>query len=100
MHSRKWFAFAVGSLIAISAGVASAQNVVVRVRPPRDVVERRIAAPGRGYVWIPGYQRWTGNTYAWVPGRWEQPPRAHARWVPYRWERRGHDWVLRDGHWR
>ena len=28
MHSRKWFALAVGSFIAISTGVASAQEIV------------------------------------------------------------------------
>jgi hypothetical protein len=100
MQSRKWLTFAIGSFIAISAAEATAQNIVVRVRPPHAVVERRIPAPGPGYVWIPGYQRWTGNTYAWVPGRWEMPPRPHARWAPYRWQKHGHTWVLRDGHWR
>ena len=100
MFSRKWLAFAVGSFIALGAGVASAQGVVVQVRPPRAVVERRIPAPGANYVWIPGYQRWTGHTYEWVPGRWEVPPRPRARWVPYRWEHHGRNWTLREGHWR
>jgi WXXGXW repeat (2 copies) len=100
MQSRKWIPLVLGGFIAMSAGLASAQEIVVRVPPPRAVVERRVPAPGRGYIWVPGYQRWTGNGYAWVPGRWELPPRPHARWVPYKWERRGHTWVLRDGRWR
>jgi len=100
MHSRKWFAFAIGSFIAVSADLATAQDVVIRARPPQAVLERRAPAPGRGYVWTPGYQRWSGSRYVWVPGRWQQPPRLGARWVPYRWERRGPGWVMRDGHWR
>lgn len=100
MKSRKWFAFALGSFIALSAGLASAQDNVVRVRPPHAVVEKRMPAPGAGYAWIPGYQRWTGKTYEWVPGRWEMPPRPHARWVPHKWEKHGNTWVLREGRWR
>ena len=100
MHSQKWLAFVVAIFLVGSAVMAFADDVVVRVRPPHALQERRVPAPGPGYVWIPGYQRWNGNGYAWEPGRWENPPRPHARWVPHRWEKRGHTWVLRDGHWR
>lgn len=79
---------------------AFGQEVVIRVAPPRPVVERRVVAPGPGYVWIAGYHRWTGNAYVWVPGRWELPPRPHARWVAHRWVRRNGGWVLVEGHWR
>jgi YXWGXW repeat-containing protein len=99
MSSGKWMGFILGSLIAFNGASAWAQ-VVVRVRPPRAVVERRTVPPDRGYVWVPGYQRWDGNRYAWVPGTWQRPPRPNARWVPYRWERRGNGWVLREGRWR
>lgn len=37
---------------------------------------------------------------AWVPGRWEQPPRPPARWVSHRWTHQRHGWVLVEGHWR
>ena len=49
--------------LAIAMGVGSlhAEEVIVKVRPPRDVVETRVAAPGPGYVWIGGYHQWNGN---------------------------------------
>jgi len=82
------------------AMTASAADVVIRVAPPRAVVERRGPRPSRDHVWIGGYQRWDGNRYAWAPGRWEQPPRRHAHWVASRWVHRGGGWVLMEGHWR
>lgn len=84
---------------ALALGVASAE-VVIRIAPPRPVVERRMASPGRGYVWVSGYHRWDGNAYAWAPGRWEQPPRARARWVAHRWRHNRGGWELQEGHWR
>jgi S1-C subfamily serine protease len=86
--------------IAIGFGSVQAQEVVVRVRPPREVVETRVAAPGPGYVWIGGYHQWNGNAYVWAPGRWEQPPRPHAVWVRHRWVHRHGGYVLVEGHWR
>jgi hypothetical protein len=79
---------------------ALAEEVVVRVRPPRPIIEARMASPGPGYVWINGYHRWDGNAYAWNAGRWEQPPRPNARWVAHRWVRRGNGYVLVEGRWR
>jgi hypothetical protein len=79
---------------------ATAGEIVVRVAPPAAVVETRGHAPGAGYVWIGGYHRWDGNAYAWTPGRWETPPRRHARWVPHRWHRRHGEYVFAEGHWR
>ena len=100
MHSRKWLAFVVAILVASSASVALAEDVVVKVKPPHGMTERRAPMPGPGYVWIPGYQSWTGNGFAWEAGRWEAPPKPHAKWVPYRWQKRGHTWVLQEGHWQ
>ena len=85
------------SALTFSAGAA---EVIVRVAPPAAIVETRPVAPGAGYVWIGGYHRWDGAAYAWVPGRWELPPRPRARWVAHRWVRRGGGWVLVEGHWR
>ena len=82
------------------AVTAMAAEVIVRIAPPRPVVERAIAAPGPGYVWVPGFHRWDGAAYAWVPGRWELPPRPRARWIAARWVRRRGGWVLIEGHWR
>ncbi|MGO4886051.1 MAG: YXWGXW repeat-containing protein [Bryobacteraceae bacterium] len=83
----------------LTLGPAFAE-VVVKVAPPAAVVETRPAAPGPGYVWIDGYQNWNGSAYVWVPGRWEMPPRPHARWVAHRWVHRHGGYVMVEGHWR
>ena len=83
----------------LSAGAASAQ-ISVRIGPPRPLVERRLPPPGRGYVWVNGYQRWDGNRYVWTPGRWELPPRPRARWQQYRWVKRHGEWHMEEGRWR
>jgi len=79
---------------------ASAAEVFVRVAPPAPIVERRVPTPGPGYVWIAGYHRWDGAAFAWVPGRWELPPRRHARWAQAHWVRRHGGWVFVEGRWR
>lgn len=79
---------------------ASAQEVVIRERPPHDVDEHRGPAPEHGYVWISGYQRYDHDHYEWVPGRWERPPHQHAVWMGYHWEHHHDHWVLIEGHWR
>jgi hypothetical protein len=79
---------------------ATAAEIVVRVAPPRAIVERRPPQPGRNYIWTAGYHRWDGRAYVWVPGAWIAPPRQRARWVAHHWQRRGHDWVFVEGHWR
>lgn len=84
---------------ALSVNVFAA-DVFVRVAPPRPLVERRVAAPGPGYVWTPGYQRWDGHAYAWAPGAWVMPPRPHAHWVAHRWVHRRGGYVMMEGHWR
>jgi hypothetical protein len=88
---------ALGLMLAI--GAANAQ-VYVNVAPPRPLVEHRVAAPGPGYIWTPGYHRWDGRAYVWTPGAWVRPPHPHAHWVAHRWEHRPGGWVLVEGHWR
>ena len=88
--------------VAVSpACAASRSRLYVRVGPPAPIVETRVVAPGPDYVWIPGYHHWNGSAYAWVAGRWDRPPRAHATWVPGRWVREGRrGWYFVEGHWR
>ncbi len=89
--------------LLLSAGLALSAvgaEVVVRVGPPRAIVETRGPAPGPGYVWIPGYHNWDGSRHVWVAGRWERPPRPGARWEAHRWVRRNGGYVLMEGHWR
>ena len=97
MFRRGLIAAAFAGVLALSA---SAQEIIVRTRPPHPLAERRVRAPGRGYVWTPGYHRWDGRAFVWAPGAWVQPPRAHARWEPAHWVRRHHEWVFVGGHWR
>ena len=77
-----------------------AAQVYVTIAPPKPLVERRIPAPGPGYVWVPGYHRWEGGAYAWTAGRWVMPPRPHARWVAGHWTHRSRGWVWVEGRWR
>jgi hypothetical protein len=82
------------------AFTAASAEVVVKVRPPHVVVETRGAPPSSSHVWVSGYHRWDGHAYGWTPGRWEQPPRPHARWVAHRWVHRNGGYVLVEGHWQ
>src|SRR5215831_12231709 len=94
----KLMKFALAGMLAM--GSAMAADVVIRVGPPRPLVERRGPPPGREYVWINGYHQYDGGHYVWVPGRWDAPPRRHAHWVAHHWVRRNGGWVLVEGHWR
>jgi hypothetical protein len=78
---------------------AMAGEIVVKIAPPKIVVEKRGHPPSPDHVWVSGYQRWDGNAYHWNEGRWEQPPRHHAHWVAHHWVHRHGGWVLIDGHW-
>ena len=90
-----------GAVFAVGLSyTASAADVVVRVAPPRARVEHRGPAPGRGFVWTPGYQRWDGRAYVWMPGSWVNPPRPRAHWVAPHWVHRRGGWVFVEGHWR
>ena len=40
---------------------AMAGEIVVRIAPPRMVIERRGPPPSRNHVWIQGYHNWDGN---------------------------------------
>jgi hypothetical protein len=88
------FAFAVG------IGGVQAADIVVKIAPPRAVVEHREARPSPQHVWIAGYHRWDGNNYAWEKGRWEVPPRANAVWIAPRWTHRKDGYVFAEGRWK
>jgi hypothetical protein len=83
----------VALLALLCAGVGVAQTVV-RIAPPPPVRVGVVGhAPRRGCVWVGGYQRWTGNRYVWVAGKWVRPPRAGAVWVSPPWRVSG-VWIL------
>jgi|ERR1700722_5778393 hypothetical protein len=86
--------------IALGIGSVQAEDVVIKTRPPRAVVETRTARPGPDHVWIGGYQRWDGKAYAWTPGRWEAPPHPHATWVAPRYVHKDGGYVFVEGRWK
>ena len=68
--------------MSLLVGSASAQ-IVVRIGPPPPPRHEFVpVAPGRGYVWVPGFHQYDGRAYVWVPGHYVMPPHPHARWVP------------------
>ena len=92
-------------LIAVSGfflavGAANAQIVVRIGPPPPRPVEVVPAAPHADWVWVPGYHRWDGHGYVWVPGAYRRPPHHGAVWVAGEWreERGGHVWHA--GYWK
>ena len=97
MLKKTWMSLVFAGLLTAS-GLAA--EVVVRVGPPRPLVERRGPAPGRGYVWTNGYHRYDGRAYIWSPGSWQQPPRRNARWQQHRWHKRHGEYVYQEGRWR
>lgn len=99
--SRSFINAAVGALLFVTAACATPSGrVYLRVGPPAPIVERRIEAPGPGYIWQPGYYRWDGREYRWVPGRYELAPRPRATWVPGHWAHDRGGWYWIDGRWR
>jgi hypothetical protein len=90
------------ALFAVAVGIGSAQaaEVVVKIAPPKPIVEHRAVRPSPEHVWVAGYHRWDGNAYVWEAGRWEKPPHAHAVWVAPKWEHRKDGYVMTEGHWR
>jgi WXXGXW repeat (2 copies) len=88
------------SLVTVAACADVRGRVFVRVGPPPPRVEAVVAAPGPGYVWVPGYYRWDGAVYVWTPGRYLRPPRPRARWVAGHWVHNRRGWYYVEGRWR
>jgi len=79
----------------------SAQQVVVKVRPPAPRVVVKPVKPGRNFVYISGYWKWNPrrNRYVWVDGSWVRSRPGYV-YVTGRWRRvnRGFVWV--PGRWK
>jgi hypothetical protein len=85
-------------IVAALAGMApAAEAAVVVVAPPAVRVEP-VPAARPGWVWAPGYWRWSGHRHVWVAGSWV---RARPGWVyhPAVWVQRGNGWYLQPGRW-
>ena len=90
--------------LVVTPATASADvkvRVYVPAPPPPPVREVIGVAPSHRHAWVPGYHRWEGGAYVWVPGHWAVRPRARARWSPGHWERGGRrGWYWVEGRWR
>jgi hypothetical protein len=86
--------------ILLATGSVYAEDVIVRTRPPKALVEHRGVAPGRDHVWVAGYHRWNGTAHVWEPGRWELPPHPHAVWIAPRWVHRNGGYLFVEGRWK
>jgi hypothetical protein len=77
-------------------------TVVAPVAPPPPRAEMPPSPPPRHehYDWQPGYWRWNGRAYVWVPGHYAQRPHRMAVWVPGHWQRRQGGWIWIPGHWQ
>ena len=87
-----------GVVLGVVPCVAHAQ-LFANAPPPAMQAEQPPPAPGPGFTWIPGFWNWTGNQYAWTPGRWEQPPQPAQTWQAPAWERDGNRFRFRPGRW-
>ena len=88
-------------------GVASAkpeprsEAIVLSMRtapplpPDRQEPEQK---PRKGSVWSPGFWKWNGVEYRWIPGEWIKERSGH-QWVPPRWHYDGERWHFSVGHW-
>ena len=71
----------------------------IRDAPPPLRREVMTGRPSPRHIWIAGYWRHDGRAYAWVPGRWDKPPREGVAWIAPRWESREGVWVFTEGRW-
>lgn len=89
----------VSGVTSLSATVGNAASVAVDINvappPPRVIAP---PPPRYGYVWVPGYWRWSGHHHIWVNGYWVRERRGY-HWVPAHWVQRGPYWHFVPGHW-
>ncbi len=94
--------FGMGLLLALAGSVAAQPPApafnYAPVPPPR--YEAPPPPPGAQYIWRPGHWRWTGQGYAWIPGRYLVRQHAWHGWAPGHWVVRGGVWVWVQPHWR
>jgi hypothetical protein len=83
------------AVLSVTSEGAVVVDVAVAPPAPRMVV---VPPPRAGYVWAPGYWRWSGQRYVWVDGRWVHERRGY-RWVPEQWVAVGPRWHFVPGHW-
>jgi hypothetical protein len=78
--------------------VAPPPRPVFWVAPPSP---RVVVTPGprAGWIWSPGYWRWTGHDYVWIDGIW-MTERPGFNYVAAHWVREPGGWIFIRGGWR
>lgn len=107
---------ATAALVIALTGIAGAAVVVRRPGPPLPIMltgpyaahsvwiappAARIViapAPRPGWIWSPGYWRWSGTAYVWVDGLW-MAERPGYRFVPAHWDHFPGGWRFIPGGW-
>jgi hypothetical protein len=93
------------AVIAVRTGPIFSTTVVTPL--PRPVLwaapplPRVIVTPGPrpGWIWSPGYWRWTGRSYVWIDGIW-MTERPGFDYVAANWVRGPGGWIFVRGGWR
>ena len=79
----------VAALWAVGVPLVSqaAVSLAIDIAPPPIPVYVQPVIPSAGYLWTPGYWRWSpaDGEYFWVPGTWVAPPYVGALWTPGYW---------------
>lgn len=90
--------------------VTGATVTIMQVPPPVPIggpTGRPVSPPAAGpsrpsrTVWIPEHYTYDAvrRDYAWVQGRYVEPPPGHTRWSPGRWEFQKSGFVWIADHW-
>lgn len=96
---RKVFLAALLSL-GFSLATAYAEEIVVKERPPADLIDNRGNPPDKDHVWIDGYHKWDGRVFVWVPGHWDTRPQPKAKWEKAHWRKDHNQWTFVEGRWK
>jgi hypothetical protein len=102
--------FVLLAVVSLSAFTRAKAQVDIGVnlqlnRPAQYENNERVhpARPSNAHVWVAEEWQWNGGRYAYRPGYWSVPPRAHAVWIPGSWRhrlygRQGYRW--KAGFWK
>ena len=93
-------ALALGAFTVPLTGMAETREirVLVDVPPPPAKVTTAPSTTKAGYVWSPGYWKWSGSDYVWTDGTWVQVVES-KKWVQPTWTQDGTKWYFTAGHW-
>ena len=101
-HSFKSIVLTAVALLPLlgSAGLALAQSMAPPPPQAEIIPAPPHAGPGAYWAWRPGFWRWNGRAYHWIPGHYVRAPRAAAVWEPGGWVLVHGRYVWHAGHWR